>query len=537
MAALPSEDNLDGDAPGFNQGIFKQALRDVRGFLAGLLGTTGVADAALAALKMLDPESVLNLKPTFAVGSGALTATVKDKDGNDLSATNLGFVSQRSATLGDGGFNLRKIAANVALTVPSGATLGHADGIAAPLFWYLVDKDAATQLLAVCGQYMGRSARLSTTAIDTGADSASVLYAAEAVADKPARLAFVSGDAQTTAGTWAALPSAVQPAPFIPHFDRASAAAPIVNGKIVLTHNSPASNKLTIALKTEAGNDPSLHDPVVIAFRSGTATDSRWVFRAVIAALSLVISNGSTLGHASAINQHLFVYAIDTAAGVELAASNLPPDYPGVFGPARLVSTTAEGGAGAADSATGIYSTTARSNVPWTAIAKAVVNNSTAGNWASAPVSVDMAPFRIPSNVGMMRVNNNQTINHATFTKVQTNVADFDPDGICDTTNYRIRPNVAGPFRFDAAWYLQNGGSNGPVVITIDKNNSEITRTMWTNSHPSGAHDTQPVSLIYTANGTTDYFDVWVYQGTGASQTLAASTNSYFTCHRLTGGQ
>lgn len=210
MPALPPEDNLDGDAAGFNQGVFKQALRDLRGFLAGLLGTTGVPDAALAALKMLDPKSVLNLKPTFAVAASALTVTFKDSAGNDLSAANPGFVSQRAAAAGDGGFTLRKLTANVALTISSGSTLGHASGVAGVLFWYLLD-NAGAQEVAVCGTYQGKGGIYSTTAEGGlgGADSATVMYSANARANLPGRLVAVTLDTQAVAGTWAALPSSV----------------------------------------------------------------------------------------------------------------------------------------------------------------------------------------------------------------------------------------------------------------------------------------------------------------------------------------
>jgi hypothetical protein len=83
------------------------------------------------------------------------------------------------------------------------------------------------------------------------------------------------------------------------------------------------------------------------------------------------------------VSSFLYVYALDNAGTVELAWSRIQWDE-GV-----LQSTTAEGGAGAADSNRVLYSTTARSNVPIRLIARLKATN-TAGNWSSVDaISLD----------------------------------------------------------------------------------------------------------------------------------------------------
>lgn len=212
MTALPPKAELDGSSSGHNQGVFKTAIGGLRDFLSGLFGTDGTQASAIAALKVLDPQAVYNLSPVFTVGSNALTCTIKDRAGNDLSATNPAFVGQRSATASDGGFNLRAMTANVALTISSGSTLGHANGVAGKLYWYLLD-NAGVQVLAVSGSFQGFSGIYSTTAEGGAgaADSGSVVYAAAAHSNLPGRLIAVTTDTQTTAGTWAATPSLVSP--------------------------------------------------------------------------------------------------------------------------------------------------------------------------------------------------------------------------------------------------------------------------------------------------------------------------------------
>jgi hypothetical protein len=161
---------------------------------------------------------------------------------------------------------------------------------------------------------------------------------------------------------------------------------------LVIT-TSVASNALTVALKTKAGNDPSAGDPVQISFRSSTASSGSYNTRSIIAATSVVVSSGSTLGTASNVAATLYVYALDNAGTVEVAISNyLFPDN-------SIQSSTAEGGAGAADSANILYSTTARSNVPVRLIGQINITQTTAGTWVSNATTITSNPVsNIASN-------------------------------------------------------------------------------------------------------------------------------------------
>lgn len=155
-----------------------------------------------------------------------------------------------------------------------------------------------------------------------------------------------------------------------------------------------ASNAMTIALKTLAGTDPSSTDTVKIGFRSATASSGAYVARTVSAATSLVVSSGSTLGTTSATNSYLYVYALDNGGTVELAISMT------MFTDGTVQSTTAEGGAGAADSGSVMYSTTARSNVAIRLLARLLVNQTTAGTWAAVPTQINLQDFaKEPVNI------------------------------------------------------------------------------------------------------------------------------------------
>jgi hypothetical protein len=153
----------------------------------------------------------------------------------------------------------------------------------------------------------------------------------------------------------------------------------MINGKIVVTN---PSNTLLVAVKTLAGNDPSASDPVLVLFRNSTLTDGSYSVVSITAATSLVVSSGSTLGTIANILANLVVVLINNGGTAEIAISNLAGgvnlDGTGV------ISTTAEGGAGGADSATVIYSTTARSNVAYRPVALMEITQVTPGTWASA---------------------------------------------------------------------------------------------------------------------------------------------------------
>ena len=292
----------------------------------------------------------------------------------------------------------------------------------------------------------------------------------------------------------------------------------VINGRITA---SVASNALTIALKGKDGNDPSSTNKVYIPFRSGTASSSDWNIREVTSALSVVVSSGSTLGHASGIVQHFFVYAIDNAGTVELAVSNLPPDYPGTFLGQRLISTTAEGGAGGADSATGIYSTTARSNVPWVCLAMCKSNQTTAGTWASVPTQIDMAPFTIPTNAfSAYRSADVGGIANATFVKATHDAEVFDFDGVFDAaTNNRFQPNVAGIYVIQHSDQFGSLVDPSRCISSLFKNGSEHKRG---SDYISGGNSDAGGSggAVVIANGTSDYFEHYVYQGSGGARTL-----------------
>ena len=119
--------------------------------------------------------------------------------------------------------------------------------------------------------------------------------------------------------------------------------------------------------------------PTTLDYRSATLTSGAVTTVTNAASLSTVISSGSTAGGTSGVALRLVFLAINNAGVTEVAWTNVAGginlDETGV------ITTVAEGGAGAADSANVIYSTTARAGVTYRIIGLADITNTTAGTW------------------------------------------------------------------------------------------------------------------------------------------------------------
>lgn len=136
-----------------------------------------------------------------------------------------------------------------------------------------------------------------------------------------------------------------------------------------------AANALTVTL-----------NPTTLDFRSATLSSGTVTSRSVTSAISVTVSSGSTLGTVSGTQSRIVVLAIDNAGTVELAVVNIAGSND--LTETGVISTTAEGGAGAADSASTIYSNVARSNVTYRVVGYVESTQTTAGTWAAAPSTV-----------------------------------------------------------------------------------------------------------------------------------------------------
>lgn len=282
---------------------------------------------------------------------------------------------------------------------------------------------------------------------------------------------------------------------------------------------SVGSNILTIALKGADGNDPSATNPIDISFRSATATTGTPGYATSTAATSVAVPASATLGHISSANQYVWVYAINNSGTVELAVSGIK-----VFDDNSIQSSTTI--SSGATSGTVLYSTTGRSNVGIRLIGRLLVNEGTAGTWASAPTEVAVGADPKPNieewstSTRSLTPNNFGTISNATWSTrregdtlrvkgqwqngtVAASTASITlPSGLSGDTaklGTGARP-IVGSFK-----RLRTGVSGGDTEIIIYFNSGTATAAFFGTTSAGGIFEAVNVSSFC---GTSDYITI-----------------------------
>jgi hypothetical protein len=167
----------------------------------------------------------------------------------------------------------------------------------------------------------------------------------------------------------------------------AQIAAFAAKGTLVSSGITGAEASLQSIDYTLAGNALTLKlNPTNLDFRSTTLTTGVPTNVGTATQLTTTISSGSTAGAVSAVQSDIIYIAINNAGTMELAWTNAAGGLN--LDETNLITTVAEGGAGAADSANVIYSTTARTNVAYRVVGLYRSTQTTAGAWAQTPTLV-----------------------------------------------------------------------------------------------------------------------------------------------------
>ena len=164
-----------------------------------------------------------------------------------------------------------------------------------------------------------------------------------------------------------------------------------------------------------------------------------------------------------------------------------------------------------------------------------VINGDTSGSVTlAAPAAAGSTTVNIGATTGTIQAgapcfsasaSGGQTFNSGT-TKIQFNTEDFDTNNCYDSsTNYRFTPNVAG-------YYLVT------CSMDVNANTNTLTRAMpWVYKNGAGVKnlpgnwtftstelEVGGSTLIYM-NGTTDYIEVYAYQGSAGSLSVGSDTS------------
>lgn len=194
-------------------------------------------------------------------------------------------------------------------------------------------------------------------------------------------------------------------------------------------------------------------------------------------------------------------------------------------------------------SVSGIATLDANSRVvePANLVWDGVGNRSASATSAANTVPVSDSAGRIDWNRPIFEatLSANQTgITTATATKITFNTETFDTNNNYDNTTYRFTPTVAGKYLLTLNVYGGGTSMSGTEWVAIYKNGSlyrakEITNVLGITNVYAGF-----VSILADANGSTDYFEAYVYiQGTSLSVTKfsndGATIGSFFSGCRI----
>jgi aspartate aminotransferase-like enzyme len=121
-----------------------------------------------------------------------------------------------------------------------------------------------------------------------------------------------------------------------------------------------------------------------------------------------------------------------------------------------------------------------------------------------------------------------QTITSGSQQKVLFQVEEFDTNN--NYANSRFTPTVAGYYQLNAEVRLDGASGTGEMMIVIWKNGAEYRRgTNQQGTQIATNFWAMQVSSVVYANGTDDYFEIYVQQGSGGNLTVTAVNVPYIT--------
>lgn len=248
---------------------------------------------------------------------------------------------------------------------------------------------------------------------------------------------------------------------------------------------STGSSALTASLKSASGGTPSASDAVAVAQRNSSASTGTYSKRTVESSLTITAPSGATFGHTSGVAGRLHWYLLDNSGTQELAVAGK------FFGHSGIVSTTAI----SASSTNGnvMYSTSARSSLPFRWIATTVDTQATAGTWASNPTTVDLVrPTQVDTAQALGKAIYGLT--YSNNGSDATNDIDIAAGGAMDATGeYFMRLTATITKQLDAAWAV---GNNAGGLDTGSIGNSDYYIWLIARS------DTGVVDVLYSLSST-----------------------------------
>jgi hypothetical protein len=117
------------------------------------------------------------------------------------------------------------------------------------------------------------------------------------------------------------------------------------------------------------------------------------------------------------------------------------------------------------------------------------------------------------------------SITTGTFVKLTLNTEDYDTHGCFDsTTNYRFTPTSQGMYQFVATCEFGTLTAGNQFTMSLYKNGAEHYRFCDVIAATTSSNTLAHGVITTTANGSSDYFEVFIWQNSGATKSTGASS-------------
>lgn len=297
----------------------------------------------------------------------------------------------------------------------------------------------------------------------------------------------------------------------------------IENLGISTSVNPSGGFDLTINVTQANGSAPSSGAGAVkVAMRSSSLTTGTYVIREITAPLSFTLNFFSSLGHTSGNDHPIWVYLIDNAGTLEIAVSHV------LFKSDIGVVTTLTEGGGSADSNAEMYSTSARSNVPFRLIGKLISNQATAGTWLTPISKITLSPEEEDLIEETVRISSGAFTPHNSTTKVVFNQIDRTSHGCYDSSNGEFTQPREGDVEFGGFVHINLLSTiSATISARIYKNGTLFKEKYLTTS----VANNYPAEISIKGRGVKgDVWDFRIYQNTGAAlASISTASYSHFT--------
>ncbi len=299
--------------------------------------------------------------------------------------------------------------------------------------------------------------------------------------------AALTGNA-STATALAANPSACTGGQFVTDIDAngtltcgAASSTPAINSSDMENcsiDGTVSGNILTVSILQANGSTPSTGTAsCLIGFRDTTATVGTYTQVAVTAATTTTVSSTSSLGCTASTTCEVFIYAINNAGTVEAGVTGV-----NLLDEGSVQTSTAEGGAGASDTANTLYSTTARTSKAIRVMGRLKITPNGTFQWNANPTFKQNAPFP-PSLSNLANASDSHTVDLGTTRQ-------FWKWSTLDTGSaLKLQPgnNLTSASLLELDQTINGGGvNNTTMLITGTGSGSTCTSLKINNSCGSG---------------------------------------------------